>query len=382
MPARRPLRVLNVVGSMWVGGTERYLSRIVPLLRREHGIDTEIYVLRAAGPLLDVLRTDGVPIRTTEDRRRAGGTPMYAIPLRLRDLVALLRQQHYDIVHSYLFHAEVLGTAAARLARTPRIIISRRALSPWRRPEGPVPYALESLTNLLAHELIANSWTVMRDVERTERFLPSTRGVIYNGVDVAAYESATPRTSGQLRMLTVGALAERKGQEFAIEALRFVRDAGIDAKLVIVGTGPSEGRLREIAGERGVAAQVIFAGLATDPRPFFRDADLFVLPSRQEGFSNALLEAMASGLPCVATDVGGNAEAIVGGVGGIIVPPSDSAALARAIVDLGNRRDSLAEMGITNRRRIEKHFSLTASAAHVAAWYRTPGDGGAPVPPN
>src|SRR2546430_7991915 len=109
-----------------MGGTERYLSRILPILRRDHGMDVEICLLSAVGPLLETVKSDGVPVRLTKDRRRDGRTPLYAIPLRLRDMAGLIRQGRYDIVHSYLFHAEVLATAAARLARTPRIIISRR----------------------------------------------------------------------------------------------------------------------------------------------------------------------------------------------------------------------------------------------------------------
>ena len=365
----RRLRVLNVVGSLVLGGTERYLSRIVPILRREHGLDVDLCLLNPVGPLLDTVRADGVPVRWTRDRRRNGRTPFYVVPLRLRDMVALIREGRYDIVHSYLFHAEVLATTAARIARTPRIIISRRALYPWRRPQGVVPYALETMTNALAGELIANSETVMRDVERTERLLPRIRGVIHNGVDIATFQTATPKTEGRLRMVTVGALADRKGQEYAIEALARARQAGVDAELTLVGDGPNEEVLRDLAARRGVSSDIVFAGLSKDPRPFLLNADLFVLPSRQEGFSNALLEAMASGLPVIATDVGGNAEALENGVGGRVVPPRDAEALASAIIELARRRPSLPEMGAANRERIERRFSLESSAAKVAAWY-------------
>ena len=87
---RRPLRVLNVVGSLVMGGTERYLSRIIPILRAEHGMDVEICLLKETGALVDVVKGTGVPIRTTQDRRRGGRTPIHAIPLRMRDMTALM----------------------------------------------------------------------------------------------------------------------------------------------------------------------------------------------------------------------------------------------------------------------------------------------------
>ena len=222
---------------------------------------------------------------------------------------------------------------------------------------------------MLAHELIANSYTVLRDVERTERLVPKTRTVIYNGVEPEQYQLAHPAPSGPLRLVTVGALAPRKGQEYAIGALRHVRDAGTDARLSLVGGGPDESMLRARARDLRLEEHVIFCGPQTDPRPFLLDADVFLLPSRQEGFSNALLEAMASGLPCVATDVGGNSEALVEDEGGHIVRPFDDVAIAEGILRLARSRAALPEMGLRNRKRIEDVFSLDVSVQRLADWY-------------
>lgn len=367
------MRVLNVIDSLKVGGTERYLSRVAPLLRRNHGIELEICVLSGVGPLLEPVRAHGVPVFVAEPQRRRNGPHLYgAVHAALATTVAiadLIRRRRYHIVHSYLFSAELLGTIAARLRRSPRIIVSRRALHPWRRPRGTAYGALETVTNLLADEMIANSWTVLRDVERTERYLPGIRTVIYNGVDPADFPLAEPRATGVLRLVTVGRLAEPKGQEFAISALRLVLDAGMDAELTLVGSGPNEQSLRQAAVAHGVDHKVRFSGSARDPRPFLTDADVFLLPSTHEGFSNALLEAMACGLPVVATDVGGNAEALLHETGGLIVAPRDARALAEAILRLAGQRPRLHEMGIANRGRVETHFSLRTSVDRLAQWY-------------
>ncbi|MGH2498742.1 MAG: glycosyltransferase [Candidatus Limnocylindria bacterium] len=364
------MRVLNIIGTLEVGGTEQYLSRVIPLLRRGHGIGIDLWVLDRRGPLLEPLEAAGVAIFGARTPHRSGLPFMYAAATTALQMARLIRRRRYDIVHSYLFHAEVLGTVAARLARCPRTIISRRAVYPWRRPGGFIWHFLETMTNVLADEVIANSRAVLEDARRTEHRLPRRSTVIWNGVDVSCYRVADPRNIGSLRLVTVGALADRKGQEYVVDALRLIRDAGVEANLTIVGTGPNESLLRRMVAERQLAENVVFAGLQVDPRPWLLDADLFVLPSRQEGFSNALLEAMASGLPAVATDVGGNAEAVVHGEGGLIVPPRDSEAIARAVVELDGRRGELATMGRANRARVEALFSLEASVDRLASWYR------------
>jgi len=228
---------------------------------------------------------------------------------------------------------------------------------------------MEQGTNLFANELIANCHAVLKDAEEHEPLLPATRTVVYNGVDVRHYQEGQVRTEGPLRLVTVGALAPRKGQEYAIEAVARLIRSGFEATLELVGAGPDEVMLRTKASEAGLGDRVIFAGEQRDPRPNLSRADIFVLPSRQEGFSNALLEAMASALPAVATDVGGNAEALIDGKGGRIVPPEQPEALATAIADLASDRPALAEMGRLNRQRVVDTFSLEASARSLADWY-------------
>jgi glycosyltransferase involved in cell wall biosynthesis len=364
----RKLRVLNIVGALELGGTEQYVTRVAPLLRN-YGIEVEICLLDKRGPLVQAAEAAGITVHGTDARRRKSRSLAYAGLATVIEIASLIRRTRFDIVHSYLFHAEAIGTLAARLSGSSRAIISRRAVYPWRRPNGSLYLALETATNILATELIANSRTVLRDVEHRELLLPRLRTVIYNGVDVAHYSPARTNKSGPLRVVTVGVLAPRKGQEYAIRAVRLLADAGIETRLTLVGGGSDELLLRRIASEQCVESSIVFAGPQLDPRPFLQEADVFLLPSRQEGFSNALLEAMACSLPVVATDVGGNAEALVDGTGGFIVPPLDAAALATALTQLAQSRDQLTAMGQTNRRRVEELFSLDSSVRELAAWY-------------
>src|SRR5438094_192908 len=127
------LRVLNIVGSLELAGTEQYILRVAPRLRR-YGIDVEICLLDRRGPLLDTARGAGIAVHATTVRMRGSRSLFFAGLAAVREIASLIRRGRYDIVHSYLFHAEVVGTPAARLARASRVIISRRAVSPWRRP--------------------------------------------------------------------------------------------------------------------------------------------------------------------------------------------------------------------------------------------------------
>jgi glycosyltransferase involved in cell wall biosynthesis len=367
------LRVLNIIGSLRVGGAERYVSRVAPLLRM-HGIEVEICALEKTGPLVAETEAAGIAVFGTRMILRPRHLqPPQAISVVLQaisDIRRLVQKRRYDVVHTYMFHADVIGTVAAKLASCPRIIVSRRALHQGRHRPAAYEHWLELGTNIVAHELIANSQAVLRDVERHERILPRHRGVIYNGIDIARYQVAgVGRTTGAIRLITVGSLTEPKGQEFVVQALALLRVGGVNAELLLVGAGPEEHKLKAVARSVDVADRVKFAGEQLDPRRFLEASDIFVLPSRQEGFSNALIEAMASGLPVVATDVGGNREAL-GEVGGRIVPPLDPVALAEAIKELASSRSSLASIGNLNRERVARLFSLDASVRRLADWYR------------
>jgi glycosyltransferase involved in cell wall biosynthesis len=365
------VRVLSVVGALTAGGAETYLRRIAPLMPRL-GVTVDVCALSRTGPLLRDFVEDGTTVYGTSFERHSKSRydPRNApvVVATIRDIWRIVRAGRYEIVHTYLFEADLVGIPAGVMAGVRRRIVSRRNLHSWRHGPNPLEHALELGCNAMASELIANSRRVLEDAEQHERFLPRHRTVIYNGIDVASVPMARPRARGQLRLVTVGALEGRKGQEYAVAALRSLRAGGLDARLVLVGSGRDEPMLRAAAGAAGVAEHVDFMG-ERDPEPFLAGSDLFVLPSRQEGFSNALLEAMAAGLPVVATDVGGNAEAVGDSPGAVIVPPFDPEALASAVAGMADRRRDLAALGRANRARVEAQFTLERSAGRLADWY-------------
>jgi len=360
--------VLSVISQLQVGGAQTYLTRIAPRIR-QHGVEMEICALEPVGSMVEEFERAGVAVHGTPYGSRVSRSNTLTLLRTVDSIRQIVRRGRFDIVHTYLFWSDILGVSGAWLARCPRIIVGRRSLHSGIHDQTLLFHALEQFTNALANEVVANSQAVLSDNVAHERFLPRKRTVIYNGIDVSLYEPAASKLSGPLRLVTVGALAPLKGQAYAIQAMRLVTDAGVDARLVLVGSGTDEAKLRQLSNEIGVAELITFAGEHTDPRAFLSAAEIFLLPSRQEGFSNAILEAMASALPVIATDVGGNAEAVVDGHGGLLVELEKPEALAGAITEMNRQRDELEVMGRFNRRRVVERFSLDASARNLADLY-------------
>lgn len=187
------------------------------------------------------------------------------------------------------------------------------------------------------------------------------------------------------RVITAARLSREKGIDILIRAWANVVQQEKNLKLIIVGNGPLEGELKKLCKAVGVAELVEFAGMVQNVKEHLRDADLFVLPSRAEGLSNALLEAMSHGLPCIATNVGGNVELIgadnhkkimlgefMTARNGLLVNPDDVGGISEAMVYLIRNGIERKEMGQKGRVYIGKNYSIDLIAdKYVALYQRT-----------
>ena len=168
-------------------------------------------------------------------------------------------------------------------------------------------------------------------------------------------------------VLAVGRLSHEKGQEHLIRAAVAWRNR---ARLVIAGDGPDRARLARLAREVGCANCIIFAGLTSQVSPFYAIADVFVLPSLSEGSPNALLEAMAAGLPIVATDVGGVPEIAADDVNALLVPPRDAGSIASAVCALLEDKGRCERLGLMAQRTVRQDYTPERRAAALADVYR------------
>jgi glycosyltransferase involved in cell wall biosynthesis len=211
---------------------------------------------------------------------------------------------------------------------------------------------------------------------------------IPNGVDTRRFAPATATERRRLRRalglpsssaiaLYTGRLAREKGVDLLLDAWARSASRGPRATLVVVGDGPERAALEGHARQLGIAGDVRFAGAAEDVASWLRAADAFALPSREEGLSVSLLEAMACGLPIVATDVGGTAEAA--GAGALVTPAGDVAALGRALrAVLGNRRRARTMGAAARRRALDRYGILEIARRHLELYREVVDAGGSP----
>jgi glycosyltransferase involved in cell wall biosynthesis len=282
------------------------------------------------------------------------------------------RRRRVAVVHSYLFHANVVGTLAARLARTPVALVSKRSLDVYpNRGE----LAACRLANRLAHRVTANSEAVKRHVHRVEGCSLERIVVIPNGIDLdriatAPHEGDAPLSDSRPVIGTIGRLSPKKGQEDLLSAAALVLARMPEARVVLVGDGRLAGALRKQAHDLGIESRVRFLGAVPDGARLLPLLDVYVLPSHIEGMSMGLIEAMAAGRPIVATDAGGNAENVIDGVSGLIVPPRAPDRLADAILTLLKDPDRARAMGEQARRRAREHFTVDTMVRRMEQLYR------------
>lgn len=207
---------------------------------------------------------------------------------------------------------------------------------------------------------------------------------IYNGVDLSRFRPAKASgarntaladiDAGTLVLGTVGRLSAEKGQEYLIEAMAHLRrehaDAAASIRLFIIGDGPLRGELEQRVREAGLAEVVSLIGARDDIPEIYRQLSIFVLPSLGEGISNTILEAMASGLPVIATRVGGNPELVVDGETGFLVEPASPVRLADAIARYARDPARMRAHAEAGRKRVGECFSMDNMVRQYDELYR------------
>ena len=372
-----PTRVTLAITDLDVGGAERALVALVLGLDRRRWRPS-VACLAGEGALAAPLRVAGIEVACLGVSARR---PVAAV----RGLARAFREQRPALVQGFLFHANVAARLAARGAGRPPVlgglrVAERRALRRWH-------LTLDRLTFPLG----VGSVCVSRGVERfsVERGgLPADRLVVIpNGVAPARFDAAAPVDRRSLGIpedavlaLYVGRLDPQKGLDRLLQAADQVVRRCPTWHLALAGDGPLRAELTalvEVGGLAGVADRVHWLGRRDDVPGLLKAADYLVLPSLWEGMPNVVLEAMAAGLPVVATAVEGTEDLVVPGETGWLVPPGRCGPLAAALVEAATAADRRRAFGRAGRARVEVGFTPDrVVAAYERLWAGVLGLGG------
>jgi glycosyltransferase involved in cell wall biosynthesis len=362
-PPSRP-QIIHVLGSVQHGGAERV---VLDLVRAQHGVigECRVLCLHELGSLQPEFEQIGVAVEVLPASARGALRTAW-------HLAGLLRSRRPRVVHAHNV-APQIAVALGRHLRgwgdsTTRLIYTEHGRL---ADDRPMILALRRWLGRQYDAIIGVSDNVRDQLLQLRIGRPERTHVIKNGVDLRRFVLASPLADAPARrIVSVGRLSEIKGPDVLLDAFALARERLGPVTLTLVGDGPMRPSLEAQRDRLGLRDLVEFSGAQQDVRPLLRGADLFVLPSRSEGVSLALLEAMAMGLPIVATAVGGTPEVTGPGRGGLVVPPEQPGALADAMVTMLNDRDLAAREGAAARRRVEEAFSLDLTVAAYAVHYR------------
>ena len=355
-----PHRICLVVGQLVLGGLERqaYLlaTNLDPRL-----FEVTVVSMNPGGPWAKALRRAGVQV--VEVNRRG-----HLDWRRLAEMVRLFRTIRPHIVYSFNNAANAYARLAGLLARVPILVTGERSI-----------YMSWSM-GILERVLVRFTECVICNAEATRRDLIDRMGLpehkvitILNAVEIPsppgplerrAARQAIGAAEDEFVVGTIAALAERKNLAVLVHAASLCKTPA-RLRFIVVGGGPDEQALRASIREHGMEDRVTLLGEREEAWTLLPGFDLFVLTSRSEGLPNALMEAMAVGLPCVTTDVGGCRELVDHGSTGYLVAPGDARAVADRIVELSGDAALRGSMGQAGRKRIDAGYSVERLATEV-----------------
>ncbi len=363
------MKILLLTTHLDIGGIGIYTRNLARYIKRE-GMD--VAVASSGGDLAASLKEGGIEhfhldIRTKTELG-------YKVWKALPQLVKLIKNNGFDLIHAQTRVAQVLACFAGKVTGIP-FISTCHGFFKYKRLG-------RKLFPCWGSKVIAISRNVQEHLENDFNFPSNRIALIYNGIELERFTSnPVVKDASLMRNLglsedkkivgTIGRLSSVKGQKYLLEAFKKILNKNEEAELLIVGEGPEKGRLKGQIKEMGLEGKVFFSDGTDAPlEKYLSLIDIFCLPSLEEGLGLSLMEAMAAGCACIASNIGGPSELIENAETGMLVPPGDSEALAEAMGRLFREdifRKALAEKARTKALR---DFAIEESALKTAEVYR------------
>lgn len=360
------IRLHLVIPTLDRSGAEKQLALLATRLPRNE-FDVRVTALTRGGPYAQQLAAAGVPLQIVGKRFKFD-------PVAYWRLRRELRADPPDILHTWLFAANAYGRLAAGAHPPFPIVVSERCVDSWK---AGWQLRLDRRLAPRTARLVGNSQAVA-DFYREQGFPAERLSAIPNGIelaDVTADGRASARAelgiaAGTRVVAYVGRLARQKRIKDLIWALELIRVMQDDFVFLIAGDGPERQSLEQFTNSLQLGPRVRFLRHRSDALRILAAADLFWLASDFEGLSNSVMEAMASGLPVVASDIPPNRELVVHGTTGYLVPVGDRVAFAQFAQKLLLDPELSRQMGSAGRERIGREFSVERMVAAYAQLYR------------
>jgi glycosyltransferase involved in cell wall biosynthesis len=345
------MRILQLVNSLDFGGTERLVVDLATALQ-SRGHRLHVVCLRNRGNLAEMLERAGVEVYALD---KAEGPSVQT----LWRFVGYLKRQHIEVIHTHNPLVHHYGVLGGRLAGIRAVVNTIHGIGNLSASPGFKEFLYSRMCRLssrivavcpMAHRTFAKGGVI-----------PTPKLIaINNGIHVESFLGVEPAAAQPGAVFgIVGRLVPVKNHRSLLEAFAAVLPTHPDSRLEILGDGPLRAALEQRVSELGIAERVTFRGYGSDVSGFMRDIDIAVLCSDSEGLPLSVLEAMASGLPVVGTDVGGMRDLIEGGECGWICPPGSVTALASALLAAASTKTSERRaMGERGRAHVAEHYSL------------------------
>lgn len=367
MSVEKRLKVAFFLNTSVRGGVEEQMLTLA------NGLDRARFEVSLVCPkdLLGMLESDLAHDVTTRDVTVRHWSDVSSV----RRLASHFKDLAPDIVHSHLFLASMFGSTIAKITGVPLTVETCHVAEVWRTSWLKKSCLVDRYFSRYVDHFIAVSHAMQRYLVRAKKIQGGKITVVWNGRDLRAF-SVTRRgdfeldnPDGKLVVGVVGRLEPQKGHTHLIQAIPTILQQCPNAIFAFLGDGQLRSSLEEQCRRVGVTGAVRFLGYRRDVVGFLGSIDLFVLPSLFEGLPLAVIEASAAGLPIVATAVDGTPEVVIDGETGYLVPPAESEALGKSIVELLQNPARRKLLGSAAAKRAREHFDLAAQISATEKVY-------------
>lgn len=360
---KEKIKVLEIIDSLGSGGAESLLKNFVLEAKKNNLFNIEIATLYSDDIFRKEIEDAGISIWDL------GLTFKFNL-MGVIELIKLIKERKYNIIHVHLFPADIFSALASLFLPKDIVWIFSEHGAYNRRRTLKIFKILDNFT----YSRYSNIVCVSKQVELALlNWIPSNKGktkVIPNAVPIPKF--LNPCSVKTYDILFVGRLTKQKSVEILLKAIKILKNKHSgNLKIAIVGDGELKENLNNLTVELGVNREVKFLGVRKDVKELMVSSKIFVLPSRWEGFGIVIIEAMSNMLPVIATNVGGIPELIENGKDGILVPPENPKALARAINSLLENEELQKKLSQTAYKKVREKYSIDTYSVRMLDFYKS-----------